>query len=186
MNNFLNAFEKNKEWADIGNWLQRIENLLNDYQIPYIIEKITLGKRLSQCLNPILPPGTHVQALKVYDLLFKNMNLHNYEESRKSNDFIFEYSQDLGIYSSGLFPFFQYASSQVKPKIIELLNKYYFHLKIELIPCIPGLVMSLLPGLDEQNEELQKSVLEALKKAEECVGPKYLLGAVWMVINILF
>jgi len=69
----------------------------------------------------------------------------------------------------------------VKPKIIDLLNKYYFPLKIELIPCIPGLVMSLLPGLDEQNEELQKSVHEALRKAGECVGTKYLIGAVWMV-----
>jgi len=94
--------------------LQRIENLLAEYKIPFITEKITLGKRLSQCLNPILPPGTHLQALKVYELLFKNMELNTYNESRLSNDFVFQFSQDLGIYSSGLFPFFQYASSQVK------------------------------------------------------------------------
>lgn len=73
----------------------------------------------------------------------------------------------------------------MKPKILELLNRYYFPLKLELIPCIPGLIISLLPGLNEQNEELQKSVYEAFKKAEECVGTKYLLGAVWMVF-ILF
>lgn len=42
--------------------------------------------------------------------------------------------------------------------------------------------MSLLPGLAEQNEDLQKSVYEALGKAGECVGTKHLLGGVWMVI----
>ena len=61
---------------------------------------------------------------------------------------------------------------------------YYFPLGIELIPCMPGLVMSILPGLDEQNEALQKSVLEALRVAGECVGTKYLLGAIWMVLHI--
>ena len=113
LNQLLTAFERNKEWADIGNWLQKIENLLIEYKDPIIKEKITLGKRLSQCLNPILPPGTHLQALKVYELLFSNMALDKYQDVCKNPDFVFRYSEDLGIYSSGLFPFFQYASSQV-------------------------------------------------------------------------
>lgn len=115
MNSSLTAFERNKEWADIGSWLQRLEILLSENRncTPGITEKITLGKRLSQCLNPILPPGTHLQALKVYDLVFLNMDLHNYQKNAASLDYVFHYSQELGIYSSGLFPFFQYASSQV-------------------------------------------------------------------------
>lgn len=69
---------------------------------------------------------------------------------------------------------------------MRILNQYYFPLDVELVPCIPGLVMSLLPGLDEQNEELQKNVLDALKTASECVGLKYLLGSIWMVPDSKF
>jgi len=46
---------------------------------------------------------------------------------------------------------------------------------------MPGLVISILPGLDEQNEQLQKRVYSILDKAGEAVGRKYLLGAIWMV-----
>jgi hypothetical protein len=42
------------------------------------------------------------------------MALDKYQDVCKTQDFVFRYSEDLGIYSSGLFPFFQYASSQVR------------------------------------------------------------------------
>ena len=107
----MNAFEKNKEWADIGNWLQKVENLLKEHPSPYISEKITFAKRLAQCLNPILlPPGIHVQTLRVYELIFKNMMLEN-ESTNKI--YIKLFTEDLAIYSVGLFPFFQYAAFQV-------------------------------------------------------------------------
>lgn len=46
---------------------------------------------------------------------------------------------------------------------------------------MPGLVISILPGLEEQNELLQKRVFSILDNAGEAVGRKYLLGAIWMV-----
>lgn len=109
LNKLLSNFENNREWADIGNWLQKIENLLIEYKTPQIRDKITFSKRLAQCLNPIIPPGTHSQALNVYRLLFQNMKIKNGDERS-----IRLLAQDMGIYSFGLFPFFQLASSQVK------------------------------------------------------------------------
>lgn len=111
MVHYLNSFEKNKEWADVGNWVQKIENLLKEHQSPYITEKVVFAKRLAQCLNPILPFGTQLNTLKVYELVFKNMQLGM--DTKNSKDYIMLFSADMGIYSCGLFPFFQYANSQV-------------------------------------------------------------------------
>jgi hypothetical protein len=108
LSTYLGIFEKNKEWADIGNWLQKIENILRDFPSPFITEKITFAKRLAQCLNPMLPYGIHLQTLRVYELIFKNM------KSSGEETYAQYFSEDIGIYSVGLFPFFQYASSQVR------------------------------------------------------------------------
>ncbi len=46
--------------------------------------------------------------------------------------------------------------------------------------------MSLLSGIDEQNEALLNDVLRTFEEAEKCVGKKYVVGAVWMVIKMIF
>lgn len=88
---------------------------MRDFKIPYIADKITFSKRLAQCLNPIIPPGTHQQALSVYELLFNNMGI-TYSEKQGTvitQKYIKNFAEDIGIYSLGLFPFFQSASVQV-------------------------------------------------------------------------
>lgn len=70
------------------------------------------------------------------------------------------------------------ASAQIKPKILEIIQKYYFPLNLQLIPCIPGLILSILPGLDENLEELKNNVFKTIEEAENCVGKKYLYGAI--------
>ena len=148
--------------ADLGNWVQKIENLLKDYPSPYISEKFTFAKRLAQCLNPILPYGVHLQTLRVYEILFKNMHIALNKNLEQDDEFIKLFSMDIALYSIGLFPFFQYASSQIKPKILALIQKYYLPLGPHLIPCLSGLVVAILPGLEENNEELQKNVMNTL------------------------
>ena len=96
------AFEKVREWADYSQWLNKIAKVLEDYPSPQIPEKLTLAKRLAQCLNPNLPPAIHTSTIQVYNSIFKNMKQANHS-----------WSEDLGIYSIGIFPFFQYASFQV-------------------------------------------------------------------------
>lgn len=36
----LKSFENIQEWADIGYWLTRVENILKENPSPYIINKI--------------------------------------------------------------------------------------------------------------------------------------------------
>lgn len=106
--NSLAAFEKNKEWADVGHWLQKVAKQLEDFPSPYIPDKVTFAKRLAQCLNPSLPHGVHMSTLHIYSLVFKNMKNAGVS-----------WSQDLGIYSIGIFPFFQYASFQVSNFLVK-------------------------------------------------------------------
>ena len=35
-----------------------------------IPKKITIGKRLAQCMHPALPGGVHLKALEVYNTIF--------------------------------------------------------------------------------------------------------------------
>ena len=69
----------------------------------------------------------------------------------------------------------------MKPKILSLYREHYFPLGKQLIPCITGLVVSILPGIEEQNETLQKDVFSTLDQLSNCVTKKYFVGAVWMV-----
>lgn len=55
----LTNFSNNVAWADIQNWLLNIEVIIRDNPSPFIGDKITLSKRLNQCLNPALPPKAH-------------------------------------------------------------------------------------------------------------------------------
>ena len=78
--------------------------MLEDYHTPFIPEKLTLAKRLAQCLNPQLPVGIHRKALYVYTKIFDNLKLRGDSA----------WSSDLGIYSVGIFAFFKHCSVQVK------------------------------------------------------------------------
>ena len=99
----LNAFEKNREWADISHWLQKVAGILEDYPSPEIPEKLVFAKRLAQCLNPSLPPGIHQNTLHVYGILFLNLR------AKGKN-----WAADMGIFSLGLFPLIQDVSFQVR------------------------------------------------------------------------
>jgi hypothetical protein len=68
----LKDFEKNREWADIGNWLYKLEEVLKGQSFSQLPEKLIIGKRLAQCLNPNLPPGVHGTALRIYDHIFSS------------------------------------------------------------------------------------------------------------------
>ena len=56
-----------------------------------IPKKVTIGKRLAQCLHPALPSGVHLKAIETYDIIFKCIGRQRL-------------SLDLFTYSAGLFP----------------------------------------------------------------------------------
>ena len=143
--------------------------LLEDYPTYYIPEKLTFAKRLAQCLNPTLPHGTHKIALQVYARLFKNL--------RTGDDFL----NDLPIFCIGLFPFFQNCSIQVKPEYLQIIEDNFL-IHCEILPMIVGLVTSILPGLEEKDESIQKRIVDILGKLQVCVGERFLVGALWIAI----
>jgi len=47
---------------------------------------------------------------------------------------------------------------------------------------IGGLVSSVLPGLDDEMEVIQKEVLDVPDNAMVSVGRRYMVGSIWMSI----
>ena len=63
---------------------------------------------------------------------------------------------NLVLYSSGLFPLLAYASMSVRPRLLELYEKYFLPLGIDLIPTLHGFVLGLLPGLEDESEHTER------------------------------
>lgn len=45
--------------------------LQNNAKYQVVPKKLTVGKRLAQCLHPALPSGVHRKALETYEIIFK-------------------------------------------------------------------------------------------------------------------
>ena len=64
----LKAFDGAKEWPDVIKCLNKLAKALDNKKYEKFVtipEKLTLCKRLAQCLNPSLPAGVHQKALEV-------------------------------------------------------------------------------------------------------------------------
>lgn len=108
-------------------------------QYPEVPHKLTVSKRLSQCLHPNLPSGVHLKVLDVYASVFNRIGPRGL-------------SGDLFLYSSGLFSVLGYAAMSVRPLLLEIYEKYYLALGKGLVPALHGLVLGLLPGLEDGSE----------------------------------
>lgn len=107
--------------------------------------------------------------MNVYSTLFKNL--------RTGENWL----NALPIFCIGLFPFFQNCSIQVKPEYLKIIEENFL-INTEILPMIVGLVTSILPGLEEKDEVIQKKIFDILNKLQSCVGEKFLIGAVWIAI----
>lgn len=61
-------------------------------------------------------------------------------------------AKDLSLYSSGLFPLLANAALSVKPVLLSVYETYFLPLKKSLRPCLTGLIIALLPGLEEGSD----------------------------------
>ena len=176
-NKILPRFALAKEWPDLMTILKKFKENLVKYKasnMGILTDKISLAKRLAQCLNQSLPSGVHEMDLDVYSMLFDNIKLNN-------NNFL---GDNLGLYSAGLFPFFIYASTKNKTKFLDdIIKKHYLTLEIsEFKLSLSGMLASILPALEEQNEVMQKSIREVFKTAREKCGDTYFFGTLWSII----
>ena len=70
----LILFEKAEEWADLVKYLARLQRTLNKYaSLPWIPDKVSMAKRLYQCLHPALPTGVHLKTLETIELIFSRI-----------------------------------------------------------------------------------------------------------------
>lgn len=174
----LPKFNNAKDWSDLMQILKNLKENLRKYKefnMYNVTDKITLSKRLAQCLNPkSLPSGLHEIALELYDTIFENIR-HN------QNNYL---GDDLALYSVGLFPFFQFATVPNKTLFLNnIIKKHYLELKEEeFASCLPGFLTSILPCLDDQNETLIKSIKEIFQKARQKVGERVFYGELWSTI----
>ncbi|KAL8771860.1 MAG: hypothetical protein Q9209_002798 [Squamulea sp. 1 TL-2023] len=153
-----------QEWADYLPFLGRLLKALQLHppgtsDIPH---KSLVAHRLSQCLNPALPAGVHQEALKVYTYIFSLIGV-GYVQLKDG------LGRDLSIYLPGLSPVLAFASLLVKPLLLSLFDTFIVALDpTDLRPALKGILLSLLPGLEEESsEEFERTheILQRLKSA---------------------
>jgi len=178
LNNLLYSSAGAASWSDLLSFTKDLYKQLDDKKdklnFGLITDKNTLSKRLAQCLNPECPGGVHEVVINIYFILFQNILAKN---EGKIGD-------NLGIYSSGLFPFFTYASKPNKIKMLEKIIQACF-LKLEqneLNLCLSGLLSSLIPGLDDNNEEITQKIYLTFDELKKKMKPGVFYGTYYSIL----
>uniref|UniRef100_A0A667Y4N1 DOP1 leucine zipper like protein A n=1 Tax=Myripristis murdjan TaxID=586833 RepID=A0A667Y4N1_9TELE len=162
----LKNFEYSSEWADLISALGKLNKVLqNNAKYQVVPKKLTVGKRLAQCLHPALPSGVHRKALETYEIIFKIIGPKRL-------------AKDLFLYSSGLFPLLSNAAMSVKPVLLGLYETYYLPLGKTLKPGLQGLLTGVLPGLEEGSEYYDRTNT-LLEKVAAAVEQSAFYSALW-------
>ncbi|XP_039603504.1 protein dopey-1 isoform X2 [Polypterus senegalus] len=162
----LKNFEYSSEWADLISALGKLNKVFqNNAKYQVIPKKLTIGKRLAQCLHPALPSGVHRKALETYEIIFKIIGPKRL-------------AKDLFLYSSGLFPLLANAAMSVKPALLSLYETYYLPLGKTLKPGLQGLLTGVLPGLEEGSEYYDRTNT-LLEKVAAAVEQSAFYSALW-------
>ncbi|OBZ78644.1 Protein dopey-1 [Grifola frondosa] len=166
----LSSFDSVHEWADFISFLKQLLKTFQSYmQFKEIPRKIIVAKRLSQCLNPALPTGVHQRALDVYSHIFAVLGSEGL-------------LRDLALWSSGLFPFFEYAATSVKPTVLTLFDTHYLPLQAGLRPVMKSFILALLPGLEEETGEYFDKVLSLLDRLAGTISQSFFFQNIWLVM----
>ena len=166
----LASFDSVSEWADFISFLARLHKAIQAYPSYNVIpRKLIVAKRLAQCLNPALPSGVHQRALDVYHHILSVIGPDGLR-------------RDLQVWTSGLLPFFQYASTSVKPTLLSIYESFYVPLQEDLRPLTKALQMALLPGLEEETSEYYERTLRLLDSISDAVTQPFFLQNLWLTL----
>ncbi|KAH6637763.1 Dopey, N-terminal-domain-containing protein [Boeremia exigua] len=148
-----------QEWADYISFLGRLLKALQAHppETPVIPHSDTVALRLAQCLNPALPSGVHQKVLEVYAYIFTTIG----EDAL---------ARDLNLYLPGLATTLSFASLSVRPLFLSIFENHILKLSGDALrPALKAVILSLLPGLeDETSEDFERMVL-ALDKLRNAV-----------------
>ncbi|ORX62705.1 hypothetical protein DM01DRAFT_1314259 [Hesseltinella vesiculosa] len=166
----LQSFDAVNEWADIISFLGRLLKSFQAYpQFRTIPHKHIVAKRLAQCLNPGFPAGVHQKTLEVYAYILETIGRE-------------QLAKDLPLWSIGLFPFVQYAATHVKPQLLNIIEKFYYPLGVQLRPAFRGLIIALLPALEEEGSEGFDKVVAMLDRLQNVAESPFFYACFWLVM----
>ncbi|XP_042903309.1 protein DOP1A isoform X2 [Parasteatoda tepidariorum] len=162
----LKSFEYTSEWADLISALAKLNKvLLSNVKYSIIPRRITISKRLAQCMHPALPSGVHLKALETYDIIFKCIGPTRL-------------GQELFIYSAGLFPLLGNAAMNVRPTLLTVYETHFLPLGDKLRPGLNGFLIGVLPGLEEGSDYYDRTDQLLLAVCNN-VEQHYFYGCMW-------
>ena len=152
----LGLFDATNEWADYIAFLSRLAKSLQasppDTDAPF---KPILAKYLALCLKPSLPAGVHQKSLEVYDLIFSLLGKEGL-------------SRDLDIWLPGVSQTLTFASLTTRPLFLSLYDEHILKLSSRTIrPALRAIILSLLPGIEEENSEDFDRTLRTFNRLRE-------------------
>ncbi|KIW96015.1 uncharacterized protein Z519_03081 [Cladophialophora bantiana CBS 173.52] len=138
----LGLWDATNEWADYIAFLSRLAKALQaspqDAEVPF---KSALAKYLALCLKPSLPSGVHQKALEVYNLIFTLLGKDGL-------------SRDLAIWFPGVSHTLTFATLTTRPLFLSLYDDHLLQLSSHALrPALRAIILSLLPGIEEENSE---------------------------------
>lgn len=84
----------------------------------------------------------------------------------------------------GIFPFFEYASSSVRLEVLDIIRTFYIPLGASLQSCLQSLVVSLLPGLEEENGDHFLRCLQIFDDVSNAVSKACLTEKIWTAMLV--
>ena len=149
----LGLWDATNEWADYIAFLSRLAKALQasppNAEVPF---KPTLAKYLALCLKPSLPSGVHQKALEVYSIIFSLLGTHGL-------------SKDLPIWLPGVSHTLTFATLTTRPLFLSLYHDHLLKLPIHALrPALRAIILSLLPGIEEENSEDFDRTLDTLNR----------------------
>ena len=178
LSSILSSATSAKAWSDLLPIVREIFQLLqktkNNINFSKLNNKLLLAKRLAQCLNPECPSGVHEVVLDIYYIILHNIVFFN-ETCLMDN---------LGIYACGLFPFYPNATLSNKKKFMDkIIYGCFLCFRVdEITLCLPGLLTSLIQGLDDNNEETRKQIYNIFDDLKNKLTDNVFYGVYWTLI----
>lgn len=151
----LGSWESVEEWADYISFLARLQKAVKSktgegHALPLSIE---VSESLSRCLDPSLPAGVHQKTLNVYSTIFKILGPKN----------LF---REMNIWLPGLLPLMSYAAFNVKPLLIQLLEKHILMYTNLREICRP-ILLACLPSVEDEANECFQEIMDLIQRFRE-------------------
>ncbi|CAA9988010.1 conserved Plasmodium protein, unknown function [Plasmodium knowlesi strain H] len=162
--NILLLFEKVQEWADLSNILQKLYLTIEKYDVFVdVSSKFLLFRRLSQCLNPLLPSGVHSKALIIYSVIFKKAERSFFINS-------------IHILCSGIFEFMLHCTINLKTIYFKNI-KSILNLRENVYIFAYALLLSLFNVVDSDN-----NILLYIYSINNYIGEKIFFNNIWLLL----